>query len=394
MFIKNGGVKLFIAIFILILLYPDTRLFSEKRHRESVEGHENRRITEFPSASFLTKEYYSVLENWHNDRLERKYTLISYWCGLNYRLGINLSDNIVGGKNDELFDKNRIVEDFKDKEAKIALIKNLQEYCHQKNTKFIFMLAPNKEAIYSDLLPTNLQDKSYSFVNYNKELEAGLSQNNVSYLSLAELFFKEHLEHPDKDLYFKDDHHWSYDGAALAVDSLLSRIQNEVDKNFYLGLQLDATQTKAYKQRSYADAIGLFTDKTAKLAWSQKYNNEVYLLDCYTNEAKKLNKIIDYRDMAKEGQFGESIIENKGLKNNVTMLYLGDSYTGYMMPYLSQMVRKNIFTHYNNIGGKKESIDIPKLLDKYHPDVVVFEILGDHFFNSAKNGYLGNIVIK
>ena len=79
--------------------------------------------------------------------------------------------------------------------------------------------------------------------------------------------------------------------------------------------------------------------------------------------------------------FGEAVITNKTINNDIKLLIIGDSYSSYMMPYLSQYLHQVISTSWTNCQGNKKYVSLSHLIKKYNPDIVMFEILENDFFH-------------
>lgn len=164
------------------------------------------------------------------------------------------------------------------------------------------------------------------------------------------------------DLYFSDDHHWNYYAASTAADMLLKKLNKELHSNFYTGLRFDGSTKIATKEHSYASKLALkYTNKTIA-PWSNSYTNQLYLVDCYTNQIEETKEVVANNYLWERMLKGEGVVVNRNVKNNIKLLILGDSYSSYMVPYLSQNIKQVIVTHYRECIEKKSEVSIPKLL--------------------------------
>lgn len=132
-------------------------------------------------------------------------------------------------------------------------------------------------------------------------------------------------------------------------------------------------------------------DNETLAPWSKKYTNEIYLTDSYTGETTKLYRVVSSDILWESMVKGEVIVTNKAVNNDVRILILGDSYSNYMMPYLSQNIKSIILTHYRECAKNKKEINVAKLLEKYNPDAIVLEMLEDSFFHSREKSLFKNI---
>ena len=288
--------------------------------------------------------------------------------------------------------KIRILHNFYEVDLKINLLRKIQNYCNVNNTKFILMIAPSKETIYyKDFLPP-LNQKTVKPDFWYKEAELFLDKNNIEYFLLHDEF-KNKYKSSEHDLYFSDDHHWSYYGASFASDLLLKKLSSELNLNCLENIKIDNSTRNAVKDCSYARLLGLNLNYKITAPWSLNYTNEIYLTDSSINKTKKLSEIASWNVLQKPMAFGEAIITNKHINNNLKVLILGDSYTPYIVPYLSQNIRQTITTHYHDCYANKKAVDIPKLLKKYHPDVIIFLVYEDIFFRRDFKSNFNNIRI-
>lgn len=96
-------------------------------------------------------------------------------------------------------------------------IADMQAYCEARGAQFVFTIAPNKNSLYPEHMPSRyLQSDSPG--NYEK-LKPLLEEYGVHY---ADLFT--FLSEQDEVLYLKTDSHWTNRGAALAHDFLMETL--------------------------------------------------------------------------------------------------------------------------------------------------------------------------
>lgn len=387
---KNLIIKIFIAIFACFLLYPNSGLFRGSKNAAMI-AKENRKITPFPKASVESKKFYTDFEKWYQDRLRHRDKAIGYWRKVNFEMGIILKDNIFIGKNEWLFNRHNAIKNFKDAQIKANNIKKLQKYCESKGKQFILMVPPPKEAIYQDYFPEYEQRKVKDYYVWENQLRRLVKENNINYLSVTdELFGQRKVS--DDELYFNDDHHWSYYGSYVAVDVLLNRLKEQNYKLTNGKVILDGSLREAYKEWSYFGQLGFGKNTKTVAPWNKDFTDEIYVTDTHSGKTIKMNKVLSNDTLWGRIVRGEAIIENKKIDKSITLLVLGDSYSSYMMPYLSQKISKIISTHYRNCAEKKKKVEINRLMEKYNPDVVVLEIVGNGFFHSKGDTNFKNMV--
>lgn len=248
----------FIALFAAFLAIPNTGL-PRSTENAKIVARENRKITPRPTQSLKSKEFYTQFEKWYQDRLRYRDRAIRRWKNLNFAFGVVLSDSLVLGKSGWLLNKYSCINKFNEPQEKAVKIKELQNYCEQNGKKFIFMLPPNKESIYRDYFPKSIQEKYKAPQYWHKQADDLLLANGINYLPVTKQLEEARKTEPH-DLYFSDDHHWSYYGSAIAADLLMKKLEQELDIDFYNGLKFDGTTRSAYKEYSYANQLAFSID--------------------------------------------------------------------------------------------------------------------------------------
>lgn len=88
----------------------------------------------------------------------------------------------------------------------------MANYCREQGKQFLFVIAPNKNALYAEYMPdTGISDPRKDAENLHKEL----ASRQVAYVDLFALF-----DAQEERLYFAHDSHWNSKGAALAADAI------------------------------------------------------------------------------------------------------------------------------------------------------------------------------
>lgn len=88
----------------------------------------------------------------------------------------------------------------------------MANYCREQGKQFLFVIAPNKNALYPENMPnTGIADPRKDAENLHKEL----ASRQVAYVDLFALF-----DAQAEKLYFAHDSHWNSKGAALAADAI------------------------------------------------------------------------------------------------------------------------------------------------------------------------------
>ena len=94
----------------------------------------------------------------------------------------------------------------------IALV---QEWAEAAGKTFVFTIAPNKNTLYPDHMPSSL-DITFAGESDLERLSVYLAAEDVSYVDMVSLF-----EAQEEVLYYERDSHWTETGAVLAYNALL-----------------------------------------------------------------------------------------------------------------------------------------------------------------------------
>lgn len=179
----------------------------------------------------------------------------------------------------------------------------MQEYCHSQGREFAFVIAPNKNSLYPEQMP------SYGVCNPSanaKMLMVELDSRGVTYIDLFEIFFQQ-----KEVLYFAHDSHWNSKGAALGADSINAAFG--VQSDYFAG---DFSQRAPHEGDLYDMLYPSLTDPEQDTVYGGSldftYTSKATKPDSITLETVSDNQgsLLCYRD-----SFG-----------NLLYTYLADSY--------------------------------------------------------------------
>lgn len=403
-----------ILLFMILLLFPNSGLTDFRENEESARR-ENRRIAPFPRCvNPAGKDFYGKVELWYNDRLKFREKIIHVWKRFNFKSGVVLNDNtfvaengdmlqkrfnfksgvvlndgIFVAENGDMLQKSYIIGGIRDFGAKTGVVRDVQKLCRERGVRFLFMTAPRKENVYRELFPYCISRRYKPYEHYIEVLNRRMKSENIAFLDLAGAFLSIKRRGRD-DFYFYDDHHWNYSGAAVASDLLLRRMHEDLGGSFrYDGLRLDGTAITAPKDGSIRNMLGLDFDDKCLAPWSRRYASSVRLF-CGPG-AKGLDMVSDSGLARITLSDWEMTVTNCGAENDVTLLVVGDSYSRYMIPYLSQFVGKIVFSRNLNMFNSGE-INLPKLIEKHRPAYLLLERTEQTFFVEPFERFLGDKV--
>ena len=205
---------------------------------------EGRELAAFPA---WTKEdgsfnsaFFTEFDSWLTDRFTGRSQFISVNAWIRENIFHSGSDQVLVGRDGFLFFADT-VPDYTGEgllsEEKIAAAADallaMSEYAAEKGAKLIVAVAPNKNTVYGDYMPT-AYPRSTEDSNMTRLHEA-LEERGVLYTDLREV-----LTESETLLYHKRDTHWNGMGALFAYDAILDAA--EIPHEDYAGYPVVTTQ--------------------------------------------------------------------------------------------------------------------------------------------------------
>ena len=346
--------RLLIFIFILFLTAPMLifPLVSGFMNNENREKRELTTFSEVISAPYRNKPYF--FRRYFNDHLPFKNQIITMHSLLTMRLFKTTASPLVAVGNEGWLFFNNIGLDnpvsdvtgltsYSDEQMEIILenISRKTEQLEESGIDFRLLIIPNKEAVYSEYLPSYINshraEKSRTDLLVEFLLDNG---RNVIYLKEGLLKEKEYNR-----VYYKYDTHWNSIGAYVAARELFSSLDisaPEID-------DCDIVLSAPAKDLAVLAGIEDFCvdDYGAKVIW--------------TKEA------VTYESV----EIAPGIIKHtSNAEDKRTVMVVGDSYFISLRGYFCEQ-----FSEVIEINRNTAEYDPQKLIDKYHPDIIIRQVV-------------------
>ena len=160
-------------------------------------------------------------EDYFESRFALRQELSTIWAKVNAVLfHSSAEDQVLLGKDGWLFYADT-VDDYmgdvlsEEQAEAIALrLAALRDACEAKGAKFLFVIAPNKNSLYSQYMPfSSLTEERTDLQRLYRKLD----ELDVPYADLHAAF-----QGCSEILYYRTDSHWNNKGAALAADTILA----------------------------------------------------------------------------------------------------------------------------------------------------------------------------
>lgn len=308
---KKVGYGIFICLFLILCLFVSVGMLIAGPS----EAGANEKLSDAPELKTEEGEwnpdYLNDLQDWVNDRFFLRQELISLdrWLTANVFNTSGESGVILGSEgwlyySDTLNDYTG-VDTLTDRELYSAA-KNLSlmaEYCRENGRKFQFMIAPNKNSLYPQFMP------SYGVTAEETDadrLMAMLEELDVDTVDLFTAFSKQ-----EEILYFAHDSHWNSKGAALGADLINAGFG--VESDYFRG---DFSQSIPHEGDLYDMMYPALTDPEEDLVYGGELKYD------FTSKATRPDSINLTTESGKDG----SLLAYRDSFGILLYPYLADSY--------------------------------------------------------------------
>ena len=178
----------------------------------------------------INYQFGDSFNKWYNDRFFGRLTLIKGKLWIEYLLNrkVELTNNIYFKKRKNILQLNLLPKGLmmsdNNIEKTIVALRKMQKFCDENNIKFYVLITPTHNFIH--------YEEFYPYVN-PKELEQ--FNDMIKYITdksgVEVLYLYDYLLSANKNtkqlLYYKDDNHWTDEGAYLGYTELLRVMQKD-----------------------------------------------------------------------------------------------------------------------------------------------------------------------
>lgn len=336
---KKNWYFIYIAVVLALVVFP----FAGMSVAATNETTENKELAEFPKLNVDGKwnvNYLSELGGYFEEHFAFRQELVAANSVLRSKaLGVSASDQVIVGKDgwlyyggtlDDYFGENLMSE--RGLSNAVFNIGLMQQYIEGRGSKFVLTIAPNKNSVYSEYMPSNYLPGEEN--NYSRIVPL-LREAGIHYVELSEMF-----KSSKEPLYLKGDSHWNNKGAVLVCRRLMDA----------LGIWYDISWNSSFEVRK--EHIGDLANMLYSVAVEPEENiyydrPQIY---AYVNDVESV-----------EDDWIETINPN----GQGTLLMFRDSFGNSMLPLLANEFERGYFSRLvpYNLGN----------LDEYQVEYVVVE---------------------
>lgn len=317
--------KFFIVIVLVLMLLPGILFIVEDNQLYAIN--ENRVLTKWPEGGLLTcikdsGQYASNITDYFNDRFGLRDIMIRTKNEIQYRVfGVTGEDGIYVGKDGYLFyksvvEKEQIVNERMDDSCRNKIIVSLckvESFLEDRNIDFLYMFPPQKNEVFPERLINAkvVRPEEDAYDKLIKEIMANdmLVQDFIDVMPL--------LREAEKTFptYYRTDFHWNEYGATVAYTPVVNTFAKRS------GIKTPIFGVKNYVVKKQDDFQGGQLYNLPLLTqWSETayYTKKIGECTSYITEEELLNGAVHWINTNEDASLG-------------TVLFIGDSYTHYML---------------------------------------------------------------
>ena len=334
----------------------------EKRELNNFPELQKQSIPEFTHAFDAYFQDHFGLREWFINRYHRE---------ASKRFGVSGVPDVVKGREGWLYlSHNSMLDDlkgqldFSDPEKKIFWnhLITKETWFSEQNIAYIFLVAPNKQSIYPEYLPSHFRS-SPKPGRLDELLNAQPVHGGASLLDVRSDLRKEKF---NSRLYHKSDTHWNAQGAYLAYLAIKERIQLlfpevQVQEKFHF--------LREWKNTPGGDLAKMIGKKDSTVEQRPVVNTKTF-----TSTLKATKAPITSFFSLSQLQVFQTTKTNHSLK----VLVLHDSFFGILSPFVSESYGDVLFVNrYQNDATSTFLTEskLKELVSLFKPDLVIDEIV-------------------
>lgn len=220
--------------------------------------------------------------------------------------------------------------------------------------KYILLITPDKQTVYPELYPRKRN------IRYEQLLDYMHARSDVPFPDLRGPLSRAKAEH---DVYYKTDSHWNEYGAHAAYMCV-----GEILRGWYPQIHLDPlSEFDTVETPTPPYAVCYYGDLPWLLGFGDLYKEHYsYLSLRHPRKAHKTDETIPIDEVNRLGGYYPYATEQND-PSLPTAVVFHDSFGARLAPLLSEHFRRVVFV--------PESVYDAAVVEREHPDVVIFEIV-------------------
>ncbi len=347
------------CVFVYWIFYP----FVLNLVTSNTELLDNRPLKTKPTE--LSLNFAKDFEAYYNDTFAGRKKLLKKYGKIQYKLGIDSGYTIQGQKGWAFYDSAKVpdgytlIDYFGEVRFSEAELKQMAEgvekaraFYARQGIDYIIIIAPNKEAMYSEYMPERLQKQRKSDKS-RMDLAVEYLQKNTK---VKIINFKDALmaakSELKEEIYYPLDSHWNGIGSYVGYTAMAEYLNKF---NYHLPVKHVSENMISIvgSQKSDLDVAGV-----------KDINYKVSFFDD-----------MNVKNLKNEDNGFMLVYENTKAPEKKTLFMIRDSFGVGLIPYLSKAFRKTVYAH--NKHNKREQLEA--LIREHKPDIMVDELVERYF---------------
>jgi hypothetical protein len=327
---------------------------------------ENRELAKFPPLRFdiaTLRAFPDAFTRYFEDNFSFRGRLVRWQAAFRFEeLRVSPSPTVIAGRDGWLFyADDGAVEDFTESrpftaqelEAWRLTLEHTRDWLIARGIRYVFVIAPDKHAIYGDLMPASLHrlhddSRTDQLVRYLAE------RSTVDVLDLRPSL----LAARDRErLYHRTDTHWNALGAWIGYREILTRLNLPNAR---------ALPRAAFQER---DVVTAGMDLAGMVGLKDVLTED----DLQLVPRRPRNARVIEPAHAEENLMYDRVVTEQDDRRLPRAVVFRDSFASALIPFLSEHFSRTVYLWQNNFD--------PVVVQQEHPDVVIQEWVGRHFNN-------------
>jgi alginate O-acetyltransferase complex protein AlgJ len=358
--------QVLIALFLAILAVPGLGLLISV-DRAQVSEAEMRALTAWPEWSWQRDQlatWPDRFQRYFNDRFAFRNALIHLQATvLWHAFHTSASDTVIAGKGDWLFyADDGGLQDYVQAETFTEAqlhqwqltLERTRDWLASRHTRFLFVLSPDKQMIYPELMPGSLH-RLHNDYRADQLLAYMRAHSSVEILDLRPALLE---AKPRQLLYHHYDTHWNDRGALTAYQQIAASLMR-----WFPAIE------PMRREDFVTSAAAPSGDRTTMLGLVDKGKASMPGL---VPRRGWTATVVSPQHPDPYGEDGTVITEIRNGGTGVRAVMFRDSFASRLIPFVSE--------HFDRILYQWQNDFDPELVRREHPDVVIQEMVGRHLY--------------
>ncbi|MDG1945127.1 MAG: hypothetical protein P8J17_12795 [Halioglobus sp.] len=394
---------LLVVLFTLLLLLPLGAQILEDSTENGNVLLENRNLSAvpvFPKQIDELMAYPGEFDAFFNDNFGLRTPILSVAHSLKLATQVPLYSSTLSGKKGwfflrrQSFSENPVVSAPLEKhelDEFSARLRRLEVLLNEKGIAFVHFSAPEKQSIYPEYLPMNV---NFSEITPLEQVNAELAKSNA-YVNVKSIMLEVKANHPEQLLYYKIDTHWNCLGAYIAYREVAERV---------LGIKGAETPLVSETDFVFRDTSNRDKHNPFSLEyWRSSLRKKDTAFECLLEESPQIEAHLRLGKQNIPNINGENITPAEALdfptlifkdwestdtrgKAGLKAIVLRDSFASRLVPYLSRTFSEVLYLHFFRLENNK----LKHLIEDFQPDVLIFEY-AERFLDSPNRNLMDPI---